>query len=241
MLLAFMYHRVGFGKHANTEEMLRSHFIFLKEHFPIVLPGDPLQKRKLSVCLTFDDASFDFYHFVFPLLKELNIRALLGIPARYILDSTTLSAEERLSVPYTLAMQDGFFDQKAPFCTWEELNEMVQSGLVEAASHSFMHCNLTFDFVDLNREVVVSKQIIESNLLQPVSSFIYPFGKMNLSLHEYVSQHYPYAFRIGSSLNRGWGKGKKPISRVIGDHMKGRASLLSYMNLAKYALKALVT
>jgi peptidoglycan/xylan/chitin deacetylase (PgdA/CDA1 family) len=240
MLLAFMYHRVGAGKHANSEEMLRSHLTFLKERFPIVLPGDPLLKRRLSVCLTFDDASFDFYHYVFPILKELNIKALLGIPARYILDSTTLPPEERLSVPYTLAMQDGFFDQKAPFCTWDELEEMIQSGHVEAASHSFMHCNLTFDFVDLNREVVTSKQIIEENLSQPVSSFIYPFGRVNLGLHEYVAEHYPFAFRIGSTLNWGWGNGKKPISRVIGDQMKGHASLLSYANLAKYTVKALI-
>ena len=234
-----MYHRIGTGKHANSEEMLRAHLTFLKERYTIVLPGDPLQKGKLSICLTFDDASFDFYRYVFPMLKELNIRALLGIPARYILDSTALSPEERLSVPYTLAMQDGFFDRKAPFCTWEELNEMVRSGHVEAASHSFMHCNLTFDFVDLNREVVASKHIIETNLSQPVSSFIYPFGRMNLGLHEYVAQYYPYTFRIGSSLNWGWGNGRKPISRIIGDQMKGHASLLSFSNLAKYALKGL--
>lgn len=240
MLLAFMYHRVGGGKHANSEEMLRAHLLFLKERYAIVLPGDPLSKWKLSVCLTFDDASFDFYHVVFPILKELNIRALLGVPARYILDTSKLEPQERLNVPYTLAMQDGFFDQKAPFCTWEELEEMVQSGHVEVASHSYMHCNLTFNFVDLNREVVTSKRIIETNLSQPVSAFIYPFGRMNLALQEYVSEHYPYTFRIGSSLNWGWGNGKKPISRVIGDQMKGYASLLSYTNLTKYTLKGLL-
>lgn len=236
-----MYHRVGTGKHTNSKEMLRSHLTFLKERYAIVLPGDPLQKRKFSICLTFDDASFDFYHFVFPMLKELNIKALLGVPARYILDSSTLAPEERLSVPYTMAMQDGFFDQKAPFCTWEEIDEMVESGHVEVASHSFMHCNLTFDFVDLNREVVTSKQIIETNLSQSINSFIYPFGRSNVRLHEYVAEHYPYAFRIGSSLNWGWGNGKKPITRIIGDQMRGYADLLSYPNLAKYMGKALLS
>lgn len=235
-----MYHRVGVGKHSNSEEMLHSHLTFLKENYPIVLPGDPLSKKKLSLCITFDDATFDFYHFVYPILKKLSMRALVGVPARYILDRTTLSPEERLSVPYTLAMQDGFFDQKAPFCTWEELDEMVSSGLVEVASHSYMHCNLTFNFVDLHREVVLSKEIIENRLSQPVSSFIYPFGRMNLALHEYVSKHYPYTFRIGSALNFGWGVGKKPITRVPGDLMKGYSSLLSYGNLMKYLMKALV-
>ena len=57
MLLVFMYHRVGAGKNANLEEMLKSHLMFLKQRYPIVLPGDPLAKSKLAICLTFDDAS----------------------------------------------------------------------------------------------------------------------------------------------------------------------------------------
>ena len=240
MLLAFMYHRVGAGKYANSAEMMRAHLTHLKEHYPILLPGDPIPKRKLAICLTFDDASYDFYHYVFPMLKELQIRALLGVPASYILDTTSLPPEERLDVPYTLAMQDGFYDQKAPFCTWEELGEMVQSGLVEVASHSYMHCNLTFDFVDLHREVVTSKQIIEMKLHQPVSSFIYPFGRMNLGIQEYVAEHYPYVFRIGSALNWDWGKGKKALCRVPADQMTGKAALLSLPKLASYALKGIV-
>ncbi|MFZ0564908.1 MAG: polysaccharide deacetylase family protein [Chlamydiales bacterium] len=241
MLLAIMYHGVGSGKHANTLKCLRSHFHELNQTYPIVLPGDPLQKGKLSICLTFDDATFDFYHYIFPLLKEFKIRALLAVPVRYILESTDLSPEERLSVPYTLAMQDGFFDTKAPFCTWKELNEMVESGLVEIASHSFMHCNLTFKFVDLEQEVVRSKEILEAKLPQAISSFIYPFGKTTPAVHEYISNHYPYAFRIGSQLNWGWGNGKKPLSRVIGDNMFSPASLTSFLQLTKYFCKALIS
>jgi peptidoglycan/xylan/chitin deacetylase (PgdA/CDA1 family) len=245
MLLALMYHRAEVGpridKYANSQEMLREHFLFLKEHYPLVLPGDPLPKKRLAVCLTFDDATFDFYHYIFPILKELEIRALLGIPVRYILDSTLLDAAERLNIPYPLMMQDGFFDQKAPFCTWAELEEMVSSGCVEAASHSYSHCNLTFNFVDLNREVAQSKKIIEAKLAQPVSSFIYPFGKMTLALQEYVAQHYPYAFRIGSALNFGWGRGTKPLNRISADNLSSAAAPLSFFSLAKAFTKALLS
>lgn len=234
-----MYHRIGSGKYANSLERLRSHFMFLKEQYPLVLPGDPLAQGKLSLCLTFDDATYDFYHYIFPLLKELNVRVLLGVPVSYIQDTTNLSSEERLSVPYPLLMQEGFYDQKVPFCTWEELREMVRSGLVEMASHSYLHCNLTLDFVDLNREVVLSKEILEQKLSQPVTSFIYPFGKVTLALHEYVSQHYPYAFRIGSALNWGWGKNKKPLNRVPADNMPSSTGLVSYPKLAAYLVKAL--
>jgi len=240
-----MYHRAEKGpridKYANSQEMLYEHFLFLREHYSIVLPGDPLPKKKLSVCLTFDDATFDFYHYIFPVLKELKIRVLLGITARYILDFTYLQAEERLSVPYSLMMQDGFYDRKVPFCTWQELEEMVCSGLVEVASHSYSHCNLTFNFVDLNREIVHSKEMIESKLGTPVSSFIYPFGKMTLALHAYVARHYPYAFRIGSALNFGWGRGEKPLSRISADNLSHSAAPLSFFNLTKAFAKAILS
>lgn len=239
MLLAIMYHRIGLGKYTNSLSLFREHFQWMIKRYPIVLPGDPLDKKRLSVCLTFDDATCDFYHFIFPLLKELQLRVLLGVPAKYIVDHSTLSIEERLSIPHSLAMQEGFFDQKHSFCTWEELREMVSSGLVEVASHSWAHCNLLFPFVDLQREVVQSKEIIELQLPQAVSSFIYPFGKVNRVLHEYVSNHYPYSFRIGSALNWGWGEGKKPITRLVGDNMLTSTSLFSSKNIIKSFFKLL--
>jgi peptidoglycan/xylan/chitin deacetylase (PgdA/CDA1 family) len=245
MLAALMYHRVTTKswreKHCNNYEMFQEHLMFLKERYPIVLPGDPLLKYQLSLCLTFDDATFDFYHFIFPLLKEQRIRVLLGIPVHYIQDSSCLSPEERLSTPYPLMMQEGFYDRKAPFCTWEELREMVDSGWVEVASHSYLHCNLTFDFVDLKREILLSKEIIEKNLSQSVTSFIYPFGKMTLALQEYVSKHYLYAFRIGSALNFGWGNGSHPLRRLSADNLTSRASPLTLGNLTKALFKTICT
>lgn len=50
MLLALMYHRASMGpwidKYTNSKTMLRDHFMFLKEQYPLVLPGDPLPKKK---------------------------------------------------------------------------------------------------------------------------------------------------------------------------------------------------
>ncbi|MCH9608624.1 MAG: hypothetical protein S4CHLAM45_12050 [Chlamydiales bacterium] len=219
-----MYHRVGKGKHANAENTLIEHFEYLKQ-FPSVLPGDPIAPNQNAICLTFDDASYDFYHTVFPLLKKYNLRALLGVPVRYILEESTLLAEERLSVPYTMAMQDGFFEKKAPFCTWKEIEEMVASGHVEVASHSFAHCNLTFSFVDLQREIVESKKLIEKRIDQPVSSFIYPFGKVNHSVHLFVMQHYLYSFRIGSAVNWSWNCKRAPLCRIKADNTEAKQLL----------------
>lgn len=216
MLFVLMYHRIGHhGKHSNTLQTFRDHLTYLK-HYPTLLPGEKCSFFKPSICLTFDDAYYDFYHFVYPLLKEFKMKAILGVPARYILDHTSRTASERLSVPYTLAMQDGVFDTQAPFCTWKEIKEMSESGYVHIASHAYMHCNLTFKFVDLEREIVLSKKIIEDQLNQSIDSFIYPFGRTNRKVHDFVSKHYRYTFRIGSGLNFCWHN--KPLFRIIADN-----------------------
>lgn len=232
MLVALMYHRIGEGRHANPYPLFKEHLSFLKNRAPIVLPGDPLSKKGLSICLTFDDATYDFYHYVFPLLKKMNVRALLGVPVRYIQERTTLDPEIRLSVPYALAMQDSIFEEKVPHCTWEELYEMVSSGLVQVASHSYSHANLTFPFIDHTQEIIASKKILEEKLPQSISSFIYPFGKTDAGVHALVREHYTYAFRIGSALNRSW-YSPHPLARILGDHLTSASAPLRLSNLMR--------
>ncbi len=239
--MALMYHRVGKGKHTNSLETFRTHFAAIASRYPTLFPGDPLPKKKLSLCLTFDDASFDFYHYLFPLLKEFHIKAVLGVPTLYILEKTTLPPEERLSVSHTLAMQEGVYETKAPFCTWEELEELRNSGLVEIASHSHKHANLTFPFINLEEEVVHSKELLENRLGKPISTFIYPFGKVTPPLHKFVTTHYPYSFRIGSALNWNWKAKKCPLTRLIGDQLTSPTAPFSLPSLTGAFLKNLLT
>ena len=175
------------------KEELKAALISFKERFCIVLPGDEKRKKKEAVVVV-EDALFAVYHHLFPLLIELDMRILLGVAPRYILDETKEEALSRLNVPYALSMQDEFFKTRAPFCTWKELFEMVRSGHVEVASHSFSKMNLTFNFVNLDREVVLSKKVLEEKLPQAISSFIYPFRKTNKRVHKLVGDHYLYIF-----------------------------------------------
>lgn len=232
-----MYHRIGSGKHANDLRLFKEHLEALKDHFPLVLPGERLSGT--SLLLTFDDASYDFYHHIFPLLEKWRIRALLGVPTRYILEKTDREPKERLAVPYFYAMQDGVFDVKAPLCTWRELETMVQSGLVQVASHSFAHKNLTYSFVNLEEEVIHSKRMLEERLPQAVTSFIYPFGRWNGTSHALVQRHYPYSFRIGSASNSGWGCTLRPLARVNCDRLTAPLASLSLRKRLSYWVKGL--
>ncbi len=231
MMLAFLYHRVGPGKYANPPEMLESHFAHLAAHYPIVLPGEPLAPLNLNICLTFDDATYDFYHYAYPLLKKYNLRALLAVPAAYILEDTTLNPNLRLSIPYSAAMKGDTFQTHAPFCTWAELNEMVQSGHVAIASHSLTHCHLLTPNLDVHREIAGSKALLEEKLNTPVTTFVYPLGKFNKPIHKLVKNHYPFAMRIGNAWNRNWQNTNGIIYRVISDNL---ASTTQHLKLKRF-------
>ena len=81
-----------------------------------------------GLALTFDDAYADFYAYVYPLLQEFSLRAVLAIPTAFIIERTVLSLPERMAVAGEQAMQGGVFRTKAPFCTWDELRLMAGSG-----------------------------------------------------------------------------------------------------------------
>lgn len=239
MLAPLVYHRIGQGKHANRADLFYEHLRYIKARFPVVLPGEPLQRKRLSILLTFDDATYDFYHFVFPMLKELNLRALLGVPVRYIQEQPSPPSAIRLQVPYPLMMQDGIFETKQPFCSWQELAEMVQSGHVEVACHSFSHSNLTFPFVDLEREVVQAKRHLEERLPQAVTSFIYPFGRVSGALHQEVMRHFSYAFRLGNGYSFGWEGRKKPLMRITADQLTSISAPFSAPARLRFFFKGL--
>lgn len=240
MLLVLLYHRINAAEYSNGLDIFSAHLKFLAERYPVVLPGDPLPPGKMSVCLTFDDAYLDFYQYVFPLLCELKIRALLGVPVKYIIESTALDPGTRLSVPYDEAMATEVYAKKAPFCTWNEISKMVASGFVEVASHSYSHRDLTDLGVDLEKEIVGSKTLLEEKLPQKVTTFIYPFGKVNKKIHSFVTRHYSYAMRIGSALNRDWHNSHGLIYRVHGDHLPNPTQPLKKINLPGYLFKYII-
>ncbi len=224
MNLTLLYHRVGEGKHATPLARLEQHFSFLAKNFSLLLPGEAFTHEQ-SVTLSFDDASFDFYHFVYPLLKKYQLRALLAVPVKFILEQSDINPKERLKPPYYEAMQEGVYQKYAPFCTWNELREMLESGLVEVASHSFSHQRMDQN-TEFSLEFFKSKLLLEKKLKQEVSSFVYPFGRYNRLSQLELKKYYPYAFRIGNGANTSW---KQDILyRVSADGRESLEPLFSY-------------
>ena len=134
MLLAFLYHCTNKEKYSNSIDMIEEQFIFFKKKYKTILPGEKIALFKINIMISFDDAYFDFYHYVFPLLKKYKIKAISSVPVKFIIESTSLDSKTRLLVPYADAMKKNNYKTKVPFCTWKEIKEMSETGLVKIAN-----------------------------------------------------------------------------------------------------------
>jgi biofilm PGA synthesis lipoprotein PgaB len=116
----------------DTQDLIR-HFSWLKEngYHPVSLQQivDAREGRaslpEKAVLLTFDDGYKSVYTKVFPLLKQFDFPAVIAIVGEWI------ETPPDIQVNYG----DGMMP-RSEFVTWNEVREMVDSGLVEVASHS---------------------------------------------------------------------------------------------------------
>jgi len=93
-----------------------------------------------AVLLTFDDGYAGVYEHAFPLLKQFNFPAVLGLVTDWL---------------ETSALQQVHYDTglkpRSDFLTWPQVDQMTASGLLEVASHSHdLHHGISGNpFVDL--------------------------------------------------------------------------------------------
>jgi biofilm PGA synthesis lipoprotein PgaB len=105
--------------------------------------GAPLPEK--AVLLTFDDGFESFYTKVFPILKAFRAPALLAVTGAWMEDAPGSNVAYGSDVVQQPAVANGnpviaYGDIKVPralFLTWPQVREMVASGLIEIASHTF--------------------------------------------------------------------------------------------------------
>ena len=88
--------------------------------------------------------------------------------------------------------------------SWEQLQEMHTSGLVEVGSHTCRHIRLTetIDSVLMEQEIVDSKRRLEKRFGEKVDTFCYPNGDYTPAAVEMVSKTYSAA----CTTQMGWNK-----------------------------------
>jgi len=111
------------------------------------------------VVITIDDGFKSSFTLAYPILKKYNF-------------------------PATLFLYTNFIEKNSFSLTWEEIREMTKNN-IEIGSHTLSHCNLlrykknenyeTY-LARIRREIILSKEILESKIGGKVKFFAYPYG-----------------------------------------------------------------
>jgi len=231
-----MYHHVNSDRCSNDLEIFERHLEYISKNYISLFPTDK-KVPKNAICLVFDDGYYDFYKSIYPLLKKYNLKAILAVIPKYILDDSNLSDRDRLNFEHNELLKNY---QNATLCTYKELKEMLKSGLIKIASHSYSHINLLENDVNLTKELKYSKDILEEKLNTKIDSFVYPFGKYNKQILNECKKYYRYNFRIGNGINFDFKGINGVIYRIDGDNLKEPNEPFKFKNMLKYQAKSLI-
>ena len=231
-----MYHHVQSDRCTNNLDIFEKHLEYISKNFTTVFPTFN-ETPNNSICLIFDDGYYDFYKYIFPLLKKYNLKALLAVVPSVILQNCDEDDNTRLNIEHNELFNNY---KKGTFCTWEELDIMSKSNIIQIVSHSYSHKNLIEDDVDLQLELKTSKEMIEKQLNTEVESFVFPFGKYDQELLKKTKQYYKYSFRIGNAINKDFRGINGVIYRIDGDFLRSPSEIFNFKNMLKFRFKSFI-
>lgn len=146
--------------HSVAPESFKSKLQYLEENGYTTLTGDHLlqvmEREKAlperPVVLTFDDGMASLYSVAFPLLREFNFRAIgFIIPGCIPESAPETSTYEDWRAGH--ASRTDLLERERgghPLCSWEEIQEMHRSGIIDFQAHSTYHhlIHVSPDLVD---------------------------------------------------------------------------------------------
>lgn len=127
--------------------------------------GLPLPEK--PILLSFDDGYQGHYDYVYPLLKQY------GYPGAFSIYTNKVGKKLGRSS-----------------LTWQQVREMAADPLMTIAAHSISHPPDLGELSEnqMRDEIVQSKQILETELGIPINYFVYPEGKYNNRVQDWVQQ-----------------------------------------------------
>ena len=128
-----------------------------------------------AVAVTFDDGYQDNYENAYPILKKYHI------PATFFLTTSFIGTGE---IPRW--DKEFYTADKALMLSWEQVREMSDSD-ISFGSHTLTHPFLTrIPRKQAQREIRLSRDIIEQKIGKPVTTFAYPSGNFDSEIKEIV-------------------------------------------------------
>lgn len=188
-----MYHSIGDNREFFTvsEKEFDRQMAYLKENnFNVVtlmaLVG-MLENKLLipnkTIAITFDDGYEDNFQNAFPILSKYGFPATIFVSTANIGGKLIARRGTRLNI-----------------VSIGEIIEMGKSGLISFGSHSHDHIKLTsLDKVEINKQLSVSKKILENILNNEQTFFAYPSGRADDGVKNIAKEY----FRIGFGVQKG--------------------------------------
>jgi peptidoglycan/xylan/chitin deacetylase (PgdA/CDA1 family) len=175
------YHRFGpeEGKMVVSPKAFAQQMEFLKHngYRPVrladlfnFLQGKQALPRK-AVVITMDDGYASMYHHAYPVLKQY------AFPATVFVYTDFIGAKDALS--------------------WDQMQEMAASGLVDIQAHSKTHTSLALRLPGetdtryrqrLDAETVTPREVLQRKLRAKVSMYAYPYGDTNSMVMEQLAR-----------------------------------------------------
>ncbi len=125
--------------------------------------GGKASTPQKPIVLTFDDGYVDFYSIVYPILRKYNFHAVSFIPTGLI--------------------GGGYY------MNWNQIKEIASSGLVTFEDHTVTHANLAgLKFDAALKQMIDSKNMLQSQTGYPVNFIAYPYGTSNGSVQAAAKQ-----------------------------------------------------
>lgn len=177
----FMYHFIldDYGENLDVENFVKPST--LEEQLKYIVDNgyqtvfvneiEDLSNYTKPVALTFDDCFVYFYNNAFPLLKKYNQKASIYIICNYV--------------------------NGPNYLTTEQIQEMVDSGLISVQSHTLSHQKLSsLSLEDMKKELNESKLYLDSTYNINVDTICYPIGGYNERVIEYAKENYKYGLAM---------------------------------------------
>ncbi len=186
-----MYHSIlkdenYWGDYVISPEQLEADFEYLSQNgytaigmtelYNYLYLGEDLPEK--PIILSFDDGYYNNYLYAYPLALEYNMKIIIS-PIAYYSDINTVDE-----------VQSGYYSH----CTWEQIQEMYNSGLVEFGNHSYnLHSDsgerlgtkmLTWEDEETYKQLLQEDLSKAQDLLTQATGiatklFVYPFGAIS--------------------------------------------------------------